>query len=91
MTATIRPLLEKLPNPMANLALLYGSAFLLAGVAPGFYVLALANAVASVGFGMFHPTSFALKIPKYVVAIATSFIDSELLTERATRRRGSYP
>ena len=38
----------------------YGLAFVLAGLAPGFAVLAAAFLLASLGFGLFHPVAFSL-------------------------------
>lgn len=45
---------------LAAAMLFYSFAFVLAGFSPGFPVLVIAFAVASVGFGVFHPISFAL-------------------------------
>jgi len=39
---------------------LYGSAFMVTGFSTGFFMLAAAFALASVGFGLFHPIGFAL-------------------------------
>lgn len=39
---------------------LYSSAFIITGLSSGFYMLILAFILASIGFGMFHPISFAL-------------------------------